>query len=60
MLTVTVQYADGTHKARTMENEDAHMAVRDLLFQVAASALVVAVTVSKADPVTRLMEGRIR
>lgn len=59
-LLVTVQYADGTHKARSMDPEDAATAMRELTFRLASSVEVVCVTVSKADPITRLMDGKMK
>jgi hypothetical protein len=58
-VTVTVQLADGTHKARAMDPEDAVGTVRGAVMHLALSAEVVCVTITKSDVITRLMDGRI-
>lgn len=59
MLDVTVHYANGRHRVKRMQEEDAVSVMRELCFRLAASSEVVAVTVTKTDPVTRLIEGRL-
>lgn len=60
MLDVTVHYTDGTHRAKRMQPEDAMIAMRELCFRLGACADVVSVTITKSDPVTRLIEGRLK
>jgi hypothetical protein len=43
-----------------MDPEDANNVMRELCFRLASSPEVVAVTVTKADPVTRLLDGRLK
>lgn len=57
---VTAHYADGRERIAVVEPEEAASAMRDLVFRLTASTQIVSVTVTKADLVTRLMDGRLK